>query len=236
MRYWLLVSVAFFAFGFAHGQNLKVIDSESKILGTIGREISNNILIKNTSEKTIRVKVKRVANNINSGQSSYFCVGRTCFEETVDEIPGVRILEPGMVLEDFRSVLKAGLTESQSTITYCFYNADNPSDSVCQEVTYLVEDSNLRGLLFYNDDIRISEVYPNPIDDIALFDYDLINQNSKAKLIIHDVLGTVVGEYPLFGYENSLKISTQHFTPGVYFYTLHIDNNNLITKKMVVRR
>lgn len=236
MKFRLLIVIVFFAFGTLYGQNMQIIDSDSKVLGTIGKEISSTIKIKNTSDQPLRIKVKRVTNYINSGQSSYFCIGQTCYQESISEMPGIKILQPGMIWDDFKSILKAGLSESQSTVTYCFYNVDNPSDSVCHEFTYIIEDNNLKGLLFYNEDIRISEVYPNPIDDFAQFDYNLINPNSKAKIIIHNVLGTVIGEYPLFGYENSLKISTQHFTPGVYFYTLHIDNSNLMTKKMVVKR
>lgn len=219
-----------------NGQSLKVVEAESKVLGTIGSEIKSSIKIKNTSDKTIHIKIKRLDNNINSGQTSYFCVGEECYDETETILPGTIAIKAGMILDDFSGILKTGLSETQSSVTYCFYDVAIPSDAVCHEINYVIENRKLKGILFYNNDIRISEIYPNPIDNIAIFDYNLVHQNNKAKIIIHDVLGSMVGEYQLPAYENSLKIPTQEFTPGVYFYTLHINNSNLITKKMVIKR
>jgi hypothetical protein len=35
---------------------------------------------------------------------------------------------------------------------------------------------------------------------------------------------------------SSLLINVSDFNPGVYFYTLFVDNKNIVTKKLVVKK
>ena len=43
-------------------------------------------------------------------------------------------------------------------------------------------------------------------------------------------------EFILKPLEKELKIPTIEYNPGVYFYTLYIDGEGVITKKLVIRR
>lgn len=90
--------------------------------------------------------------------------------------------------------------------------------------------------LFSSDDISVSNVYPNPANDYVQFDYALNNRDVQAYIVVHDVLGGNIGEFPLPAYDRQLKIPTSNINPGVYFYTLRLGNENVITKKMVIRR
>ncbi len=54
--------------------------------------------------------------------------------------------------------------------------------------------------------------------------------------IIHSVLGSVISEFNLSPYESRLSIPVIEYNPGVYFYTLYIDNEGVATKKMIVRK
>lgn len=147
-----------------------------------------------------------------------------------------KVLRPGEIYEGFKSVLKAGLGEANSVVTYCFQNVADSADKLCYTLTYQVEALASNDVLFFNDDITVNNIYPNPINEMAIFEYDLKNPKIKAKIVLHNVLGGVVGEYGLSEYESKLKVYTQSLKPGVYFYTLNIDNQNLITKKFVIKR
>jgi hypothetical protein len=90
-------------------------------------------------------------------------------------------------------------------------------------------------LLFSNEKISISSIYPNPASSYASIDYNLMNQNDQAKIILCNVLGNVVGEYPLVKDAKRLYISTQELSSGVYFYTLSVQGKSLITKKLIIK-
>ncbi len=101
---------------------------------------------------------------------------------------------------------------------------------------YVIEDQNSKKILFHNKDIQISNVYPNPVANFAFFNYTLNTKKKGAKIVIHDVLGSVIAEYDLPPYDSKIKISTNELNSGIYFYTLKVDNDNLITKKLVIKR
>jgi hypothetical protein len=98
---------------------------------------------------------------------------------------------------------------------------------------------SLRGtnadLLFSNDKISISSVYPNPASAIASIDYVLGGNTTHAKIILCNVLGNVVGEYTLVKDARRLNISTLELTSGVYFYALYVDGKNLVTRKLIIK-
>lgn len=88
--------------------------------------------------------------------------------------------------------------------------------------------------LFENEHLKVSNIYPNPATTYVSFQYNLFT-DVKAKIIIRNVLGSFMGEYPLTSGNNVLKISTEDFAAGIYFYTLAIDQKNMVTRKFLVR-
>ncbi len=82
----------------------------------------------------------------------------------------------------------------------------------------------------------ISDLYPNPVSEFAFLEYQLNNEDTEAKILIHNVLGSVVGEYPLSNHEKQIKISAQELNDGLYFYTLNVEGKSLATKKLIVKK
>ncbi|MBK7652030.1 MAG: T9SS type A sorting domain-containing protein [Flammeovirgaceae bacterium] len=91
-------------------------------------------------------------------------------------------------------------------------------------------------VLFHSKDITIYDVYPNPVQDQAFIDYQVHNENVNAKLIIHNILGRPLDEYELYSSETLIKIQTEDYTSGIYFYTLYVDNNGILTRKLIIRK
>jgi len=49
-------------------------------------------------------------------------------------------------------------------------------------------------------------------------------------------LGSSVGDYNLPSSENRIKITTDEFSAGVYFYTVYLDNTGVLTRKLIIRK
>ncbi len=90
-------------------------------------------------------------------------------------------------------------------------------------------------LLFNNEDISVSSIYPNPASTSASVKYRFLGGLRDAKIVLCNVLGNVVGEYRLSRDLNELQISTNALASGVYFYTLSLDGRNVVTRKLIVR-
>ena len=143
---------------------------------------------------------------------------------------------PGQTSESIVAVLESGLVASISSVTYRLTNVKHPNDFIDFEIQYDVTERPSEGLLYSSTNVDLTDVYPNPVTEFAIFDYQIKDDSKEAKIIIHNVLGSIAGEYKLNPFEQQLKVSVEDFNPGVYFYSLYIDNEGVATKKLVVRK
>lgn len=235
MKNFTLLLIYLFLSHLAYSQSF-TIDSEQKHTGNVGTEIRAVINIKNLSSKPLHLQIKRLSSQLGSSQVNYFCWDSECLKNQRLSFASSKTIEPGRSSNKLVSVLETGLVETNSSIKFLIYNVNNPSDSLVHEVFYVIEDQNSKKILFHNKDIEVSNIFPNPVANAAFFDYTLISKKKQAKIVIHNVLGTVVAEYDLPSYESRIRITTSDLNSGVYFYTLKVDNDNLITKKLIVKR
>ena len=220
----------------ANAQSLKVINADSDFSGMVGTEIRTALRLQNISTEPIFVNVLQVDEQIGSSQKSFYCIDNDCTKENIVQQNFIREIFPGETIEFLTTVLETGLVQSISSVKYRFYDVNNPEDNIDFELNYAIAERKKEGVLYSSKDLELSDVYPNPVSKTAIFDY-LIKDNSKeAKIVIHNVLGSVAGEYILSPYESKLSIEVDPFNPGVYFYTLYLDNEGVATKKLVVRK
>lgn len=230
-----LIILFLFVHAFVNAQSLEVL-TDSEVVGVIGSKIKTNITLRNNSNKTIHFRVKRMERQLSTGQSNYFCWGGECYNTNTKLLPKIITLKPGQTTSNFSNILKAGISESESTVKYIFYNKDNPVDETEFEVLYSIIEHKPKSQLLRNNSISMTNVYPNPVNTFAIIDYNIIKNGISAKIIVHNVLGGTVGEYQLQRHENNLKIGTADFKPGVYFYSVYVDNENIATRKFIIKR
>jgi hypothetical protein len=212
------------------------IDSDQKHMGSVGSEVKAVLTIRNLTNKPLQLQIKRINSQLGSSQNSYFCWGDDCIKDQSNAFSSSKTIEARGLSSKFTSVLEAGLVETNSAVKYLIYNVNNPADSIIHEVSYVIEDQNLKKILFHNKDIQISNIYPNPVANFAFFNYTLSAKKKEAKIVIHNVLGSIIAEYDLPHDDSRIKISTNELNSGVYFYTIKVDNDNLITKKLIIKR
>jgi hypothetical protein len=238
----ILYIVLFLLSGFvANAQSLKTMDINVNPKGFIGEDIRTALKVKNTSNKTLYFTVTILKKQIGSSQSLYLCVDNDCKNRDIAKgdakiTDRVHKLLPNETNESIVAVLESGLVQGISSITYRVSNVKQPSDFIDIELHYNIKEPPKEGLLYSSIAVDLSDVYPNPVIETAIFDYKIKNDSKEAKIIIHNVLGSIAGEYQLNPFEQQLKISVEDYNPGVYFYSLYIDNEGVATKKLVVRK
>lgn len=89
--------------------------------------------------------------------------------------------------------------------------------------------------LYTSDKITVSNIYPNPASEYAEIDYTISPDLRDAKLIVYNVLGSQMAEYPLVKNDTKLRINTREMSTGLYFYQLALEGKKVATKKMLVR-
>lgn len=214
-------------------QSFEVTGIQENYRGIIGETIKAPLQFRNTSDKTITLIIRKVSAEMGGTQKNFFCIDGNCLDHKVEDY--IVKVEPGQTLTSFNVSMEAGLVEAVSSVKYIAYNKSNPTESQEIELHFVVEEKPERQTIYTSRHISIHDVYPNPINDHAFVDYRVLNEKIKAKIIIHNILGSPVGEYELPSLESKVKIRGDDLTAGIYFYTLYIDNEGVMTRKLIVK-
>lgn len=125
-------------------------------------------------------------------------------------------------------LLVSAIQEQQSTINNLadeIKNLKNNAQTTTIPELKIVDNSN--NILIQNN--------PNPINTVTTIGYHLQNRPQKASIIIYDLNGLQLEEYPLSGdCKGSISIDANKFQPGIYLYSLFVDNKLVDTKKMII--
>jgi hypothetical protein len=234
MKKVLLLAIMILASFLTFSQGFEIVSLQESYKGTIGDLIKAPIRFKNTSDRPITLIIRKVNGQIGSTQKNFLCLDLNCLDQREDD--HMVKIEAGQTLSSFQVALEAGLVAGLSSVKYIAYNKSNPSQSIEFEVNFAVEEKAKKQSIYTSKLITIKDVYPNPVVDHALVDYKILNDQIKAKIIIHNILGNNQGEYELSSTENLLRIPTEELSAGIYFYTLYINDEGVLTCKIVVRK
>lgn len=145
-------------------------------------------------------------------------------------------LHKNVALNDYyRSLLIAPVAVRVATTRPQTLIESTTTAAVQAEARPMVEESirTSEDLMFANDRIVVSNVYPNPASESAEIDYVLTSGDARITLL--NVLGTPVAEYTLDRSDRKLRIPTRTMETGVYLYLLSLDGRKVATKKLLVR-
>ena len=196
--------------------------------------VATTLAISNVSAKPVRVAVRRVASQIDQSQRASLCFADECAED--DQPMELTTLFPGESAEGMLLRFNTGYAERNSTIKYFIYNLDDPEDGIYHALTYRVFNDFPHGVLFSHGALKVGNAYPNPATDEATIDYSLVAFDGTAQVVVHNLLGNRVLQTNLEASKGSLKLPTDRLDNGLYFYSLYLNGEGVVTKKLVIRK
>lgn len=213
---------------------VRVLSEDIEFSGKIGSTQRKSLIIQNESNQAREYQLRFLRGSIGSSQQMKICIGDKCFDPKRD-LGKIRLnLKPSEIYTDLYIEFDLGITEVRGNFELQFVNPTNARDLFLIEGIYEVfnpstEETN-------HKDISLGGVYPNPSNRIAQIDYEYKNPRANAKITINSFIGNPVAEYQLDPLQKTLVINVADLHPGVYFYTLFVDNKNIVTKKLVVKK
>lgn len=220
----------------AEAQEVRVLSEGLSFDGDIGASQRKTIILQNESEVEKTYFLKNISGDIGSSQEMKICIGDACFDAKRDLAKIKVTLAPEEIITDLYLEFSLGIAETRGAFDLIFVNTSNIRESFIVQAQYDVTDPAKKIDESDYDAITISEVYPNPSNRVAQLDYKLKKRETLAKITINSFIGNPVAEYELDPERSSLLINVSDFNPGVYFYTLFVDNKNIVTKKLVVKK
>lgn len=217
-------------------RQVRVLSENIEFSGKIGSSQRKSIILQNESNQVKEYVLKFLRGNIGSSQNIKLCIGEECFDPRKDLAKIKLTLQPGEIFTDMYLEFFMGITETQGNFDLHFTNTANLRDIFIIEAVYSAVNPNNNGNDTFHRDISIGEVYPNPSNRVAYIDYEFKNPSALAKISINSFIGNPIGEFRLDPIQKTLVINVSELNPGVYFYTLFVDNKNIVTKKLVVKK
>ncbi len=218
----------------AAAQSFEVSGISENIKGSIGETVKAPLRFKNLTEKPVTLVIRRLQQQIGSTQKNFFCIDNNCLDDKIEDY--ILKLEPGQTLSSLQIALEGGLVPGPSSVRYQAFSRSNPVHSLEFELNFTIEERPEKNNIYQSRAITVKDVYPNPSIDHAYVDYQVNNDRVKARIRIHNILGNVVGEYDLSPYETLVRIKTEELNTGIYFYTLYVDNESVMTRKLIVKK
>jgi hypothetical protein len=200
----------------------------------IGETIRVPLRFKNTSDKPIILVIRKVDEQLGSTQKKYFCVDNNCLDTKVEDY--VVKVEPGQTTANLYVALEAGLDQNESSIKYVAFNKFSPGHALDIDLNFNVEEKLAKANIYNSRHITLYDVYPNPAVEHANVTYKLASDQIKAKILVHNIIGNIIGEYTLSAFDNAIRIKTEDLSAGIYFYTLYVENEGVMTRKLIVKK
>jgi hypothetical protein len=240
----LTLSVIILFCGVSFGQGLLLFNLDGSPIGngdtiyvfgdtTTGIAMVSHAMVKNDGAASKQVKVRKIEISLIPGTTNTFCWG-LCFPPTTYVSPSPIAISAGATdTSDFSGDYTPNGQIGTSLIAYKFFNINDLNDTVMVVVSY-----NATGVGISNvseNKVIFSNAYPNPANSYTVFNYNLPLSSTNPKIVIRDLLGSVVGESMLSGNRGNAVISTSELKSGIYFYSLMVNDRIFTTRKLVVQ-
>lgn len=195
--------------------------------GTINSEINFSGTIVHNYCCPVQLKV--TANIIDMPQDWDYqiCLSGSC------ELPGISNKTYTLDVGETKSIdikIITGSILGTGTITVTIEDANNSSDKSSFNLTAITGQSTGVADLNMTSDDALYQNFPNPFSNSTTIKYVL--KDKAGKLLIMNVLGTIIKEYDLQINNNGILNIQNELADGLYFYTLYIEGEPLITRSM----
>lgn len=175
-----------------------------------------------------------------SGARERFCWGPLCYQYGTAQTPTTESLlvtiQPGASDNTFKGLYEHMGVAGAAQVRYCFFEANNPSNEICQDVLYCVDAVECALSV---SDVRVPELSnmgPNPVTGRAAFNYDLGSTTGAREVVIYNMVGAEVKRILLNNPLGTVFISADDFDAGIYFYALVVNGTPVSTKRFVVSK
>lgn len=211
-----------------HAQEFEISYSPDYIETLYQSSKTYEIVLVNNSNRTKEFQLTLNQKFLLGGSKAEICVDNHCNEESL-----IVKISPQKPIKTFSLNFTGGLTEISSSLLITVKDLDF-NHELTKEINVRVTDFFSSDLLFLGGNNKFNNLFPNPATTYAAMNYACESDN--AKIILQNVLGSIIHEYEIDNTKDRLIIDTENLKAGVYFYTLLIDGEGLATKKLVVKK
>ncbi|SEJ20048.1 Por secretion system C-terminal sorting domain-containing protein [Cyclobacterium xiamenense] len=231
----LVFTLTLFIQQHAEARQVRVLSERVEFNGKVNTTQRKSLILQNESEELSVYYLRYLRGNIGSSQNIQVCLGDNCYDPRKDLSQIKLTLKPGEIYTDLYIEFELGIIPTKGTFDLHFFNSATTRDSFIIESVYSVSGENPLEEVSHKD-VDMGSIYPNPSVRSAQLDYKIKNPAANVRVVINSFIGNPIYDFSLDPVQETLVIPVTDLNPGTYFYTLIVDNKNIVTKKLYVKR
>lgn len=230
MKKLFTIFLLFTVFYGTYAQEIAVISAPNTLETVLQSSQSYKFTLRNNkaSSQTIFIEVNQEA--LLGGSNAIICYDNRCSSEKLTLTVG-----PNASSREIELILRGGLSNLNTVLELKFNDIKN-RQLLSLNLPVIVKESFQQDVFYEKNNISVKNFYPNPAQEYATLQYNIGNLRGKAKIVLQNVLGSKINEFILEPGNYKLKLSTENLKPGVYFYTLLLNDEGLATRKLIVKK
>jgi len=235
--------VGIFLSGFSQGLLLKDADGNDITNATLSVHgspsasyLKAQVFLHNDGEEAIEIWARKEEQEVLNNTYNTFCWADFCYDISVVESQGGLTLAAGATSIDsdfYGQYFPEGYSGS-TIVKYEFFSRNESFETVSVTVTYTADATSASGPSLRQT--RISDPRPNPARDFTVFDYQLPPDVRSARLVVRNLTGSIVMEVPLDPSGSRHRLETTSLNNGIFLYSFVVNEQVILTKKLVVNR
>lgn len=233
-----IITIAFLALIanplFSQNSYFEFSNLQTNLWGNANDQMTGRAYIKNITNDTLHVKVKRTPVSVVSGSSNSFCWD-VCYTSITSESVHSVTMVPDSVYNNFYADFLPNGNVGLSSIKYCFFDEDVTTDSICLIAYFNASATGIETNILPEGNY-ISDAFPNPSNGTTQLIYSVKKDAGSSKLEMHNILGSLVKVIDLKEKSGTVKLPLEDVGSGIYFCSLVVDNKTISTRKLVVSK
>lgn len=215
-------------------ENGATVDINGVLSEDLFYEIVAHAQIKNNTDRSVQVFAQRVIHDTITGSENYFCWD-ACYPPSVGLSSSTMTIEAGQMSgeEVFSGHYEPKNHLGVTQLEYIFFPESDPNDKVSFLVNFRITPASLES---WKESVQFSNAYPNPATTAVNFDYSFPAGTQQAKVKIVNLVGQTLAEQKIEQNSGKVRISVDHLKEGVYFYSLIVDNQSVVSKKLIIKK
>lgn len=186
------------------------------------------VYVKNLTETNLNIMVKKYELDLVSGSDAFFCWDK-CYPNTTFSSSIFLTADPNDTIKNFSGDFKPNGNNGLSKIMYTFFKYKAANDSASVTIYYDIVTVGINNFELIKSSISS---YPNPVKNYLNFEYNLENK-SQGEIYIYNLVGNKVKQKSITNFENHLQIDVSDLYPGIYIWTLEIDDIPIKSEKLI---
>ena len=179
-------------------------------------DTESHVHITNSTGSDKQVTVERFINTLASGHIEFFCFGSgatgLCYPPNTPASNGLDTIPSFSTDQSFKATVRPMGYYGYTSIHYRFFDTSNPSDSVGVNLAWDFTTS----LSENNQQFGFTKPLQNPADAFTVFNYNLPASEAGDRLIVYNMLGSIVKSVDVPGRNGTLVLQTSDLRAGVY--------------------